>query len=59
MKFYIDIGGFGWHSNSLIPLYAKGGMAPIFYFLADSVDIQRGPYIDNTDIFGVVKFLLR
>ncbi len=59
MKFYSDIGGFGWHSNSLVPLYAKGGMSPVFYFLADSTDPRHGPYIDNTDIFRVIKFLLR
>jgi len=56
MHFYSDIGGFGWHSNSLVPLFAKGDAARLFNGYAKNVDIERGPYIDNTDIFGIIKY---
>jgi alkaline phosphatase len=58
MQFYSDIGGFGWHSNSLVPLYAKGGASRIFNFLSNGYDPARGSYIDNTDIFSVIQFLM-
>lgn len=42
------------HTNSLIPLYAKGSGGELFnYYLAGS-DPVRGLYLDNTDIFKVL-----
>jgi alkaline phosphatase len=58
MQFYSDIGGFGWHSNSLVPLYAKGSAARIIQAYATKTDSVRGPYIDNTDIFKIIRFCL-
>ena len=47
----------GGHSNSLIPLYAKGAGSKLFKEYADEVDPVRGKYIDNTEI-GQVMFRL-
>lgn len=49
--------GIFWHTNSLVPLWAKGAGASEFQSVAASenkTDPVRGPYIDNTDIFHVV-----
>jgi len=54
MEWYSDIGGFAWHSNSLVPLYAKGDSSRFFWFYANEMDRVRGPYIDNTEIFSVM-----
>ncbi len=61
MQYYSAIGNppFSWHSNSLVPFYAKGAAASKFNFLADQWDLVRGPYIDNTEIFEVVKSAIR
>ena len=59
MQFYSDIGGFGWHSNSLVPLFAKGDAARLFKGYAQHMDIVRGRYIDNTDIYKIVKYCLK
>jgi len=58
MEYYGDIGGFNWHSNSLVPLFAKGDAARLFKGYAVEKDLVYGPYIDNTDIFKIVKFSL-
>ncbi len=42
------------HSNSLIPLYAKGAAALRFDIYADEVDPVRGRYIDNTEVAKVI-----
>jgi len=54
MAWYSDIGGFAWHSNSLVPLYAKGDGARFFKSYADEKDLVRGCYLDNTEIFAVM-----
>jgi alkaline phosphatase len=43
------------HSNSLIPLYAKGAGASLFQQYANRNDPRRGAYIDNTDVFKVMN----
>lgn len=55
MAYYSPI---GWHTNSLVPLYAKGDAARLFNGYADNIDLGWGPYVDNTDIFRVVKYAL-
>ena len=42
------------HSNSLIPLYARGAGAELFPGHATSNDPVRGAYLDNTDVFSVM-----
>jgi alkaline phosphatase len=44
----------GGHTNSLIPLYAKGCGADLFRFRANRADPFRGPYVDNTDVAKVI-----
>jgi alkaline phosphatase len=39
-----------YHTNSLVPLYAKGYGSERFAALADEVDPVRGFYLDNTEI---------
>ena len=56
MEYYGDIGGFNWHTNSLVPLYAKGAAARLFKGYANKRDLKYGLYIDNTDIFKIVKY---
>lgn len=58
MEYYGDIGGFNWHTNSLVPLFAKGDAARLFKEYADMEDLVYGPYIDNTDIYKIVKYSL-
>ncbi|MFC1607872.1 alkaline phosphatase [Candidatus Latescibacterota bacterium] len=41
------------HSNSLIPLFAKGGFSGLFKEYATGSDPVHGAYIDNTDVFRV------
>jgi alkaline phosphatase len=55
MQYYSDIGGFSWHSNSLVPLYAMGDGAKYFRWYANEWDRVRGRYLDNTEIFAVMK----
>jgi len=47
----------GDHTNSLIPLYAKGAGSQLFLQKARYNDPVRGPYLDNTSIAKVVFFL--
>lgn len=44
----------GSHTNSLIPLFAKGAGAELFAPYATATDAVRGPYLDNTDVFKVM-----
>lgn len=44
----------GDHTNSLVPLFAKGGGSEFFHKYAVNQDSVRGKYIDNTDIFKVI-----
>lgn len=50
--------GMEWHStdhtNTLIPLFAKGDAARFFRELADEADPQRGNYVDNTELAQVM-----
>jgi alkaline phosphatase len=47
------------HTNSLVPLFAKGGGLERLRAYADKVDPVRGSYLDNTNIaqfmFGLLK----
>jgi alkaline phosphatase len=43
-----------WHTNMLVPLWAKGAGARTVNSLATGSDPVRGPYVDNTDIFRVM-----
>ncbi len=58
-----SVPGMEWHSrshtNSLIPLYAKGQGAALLHYYADRTDPFRGRYIDNTEIAKLVFRLLR
>lgn len=47
----------GEHTNSLIPLFAKGKGSELFNILADEADSVRGRFIQNTEI-AQVCFLL-
>ncbi len=50
--------GLVWHSpnhtNSLIPLWAKGDAGRLFRVYADQVDPVRGLYVDNTELAQVL-----
>jgi alkaline phosphatase len=45
----------GSHTNSLIPIFAKGAGSELLSSYADEFDPKRGKYIDNTEIFYVMK----
>ncbi len=47
--------GTGGHSNSLIPLYARGVGSELFANYAILQDEKRGRYLDNTDVFKVMS----
>ena len=47
------------HSNSLIPLYAKGVGSDALAARAVGADPVRGKYVDNTDVFHVIKGIYR
>lgn len=53
-----EVPGMQWnspdHTNSLIPLFAKGDAARIFKAYADQSDPVRGKYIDNTEIAKLI-----
>jgi alkaline phosphatase len=44
----------GGHTNSLLPLYAKGRGSERFSRYVDGIDPRRGPFVDNTTIFKVL-----
>jgi alkaline phosphatase len=51
--------GMYWHSNQLVPFYAKGaGSYFIYKNLANQFDPIRGYYIDNTEISVAIRELL-
>jgi alkaline phosphatase len=52
MKFYS-----GNHSNSLIALFAKGAGSEWLRKFADETDSVRGPYIQNTEMAQMIRFL--
>jgi alkaline phosphatase len=45
----------GGHTNSLVPLFAKGAGAHLLAGYADQSDPVRGWYVDNTEIFKVMN----
>ncbi|AEB08013.1 alkaline phosphatase [Desulfobacca acetoxidans] len=45
----------GSHTNSIIPLYAEGAGSELFAGYADELDLVRGSYLDNTELFQVMK----
>jgi alkaline phosphatase len=48
----------GNHTNSLIPIYAKGAGTHLLGPLARKTDPRRGAYLDNADVGRVVNALL-
>ena len=48
---------FGWHSNQLVPFFAKGCGSELFNAVADQNDPIRGKYMDNTDISVIIREL--
>lgn len=44
----------GWHTNSLVPVYAKGPGADLFSIYADKTDSVYGSYMNNIDYFKVM-----
>ena len=48
---------FGWHSNQLVPFFAKGCGAELYNAVADQNDPVRGKYLDNTEISAVIREL--
>lgn len=53
-----DVPGMEWHSvdhtNSLIPLFAKGAAGRMLGMSADEIDPVRGRYLDNTELADVL-----
>lgn len=49
--------GMFWHSNQLVPLFAKGAGATNLKGYADLTDPVRGAYLDNTEISAVIRAL--
>jgi alkaline phosphatase len=45
----------GSHTNSLVPLYARGVNAAAFASLIAGTDPVRGDYVDNTAVFSVMR----
>jgi hypothetical protein len=50
--------GYYWHSNQLVPFFAKGAGAVEFLKVADLTDPVRGAYLDNTEISVVIRQLI-
>lgn len=48
----------GGHSNTLIPVFARGVGSELFEILAVGSDPVRGAYIDNVDVFEVMNAVL-
>lgn len=46
------------HTNSLVPLYAKGLNAELFARFVTNVDPVRGPYVDNTNVHQVMDTVI-
>jgi len=49
----------GSHTNSLIPVYAKGAGAQLLEKYADEKDPVRGRYVDNTEVAKVMFEAMR
>lgn len=49
----------GNHTNSLVPVYAKGLGSERLLAAADQTDNVRGLYIDNTELFDVIAYTPR
>lgn len=47
------------HSNSLIPLYARGAGADMFAGYVAGTDPVRGAYLDNTAVYQVMHAVVR
>ena len=45
---------YDYHSNALVPLYAKGPGSELIAPLADRTDPVRGAYMDQTEVFAVL-----
>ncbi len=45
------------HTNQLVPFYAKGAGAELFYIFADENDPIRGPFIQNSEIAQLIYLL--
>jgi alkaline phosphatase len=45
------------HSNSLVPVFAKGSGSELYLRYADELDSLRGPYVQNSEIPQLIKFL--
>lgn len=45
------------HSNTLVPFFATGPNAEMFYHFADETDSVRGPYLTNSEIAIAIKML--
>ncbi|HNX87065.1 MAG TPA: alkaline phosphatase [Bacteroidales bacterium] len=45
------------HSNSLIPFYAKGTGSDLYQYFADEYDTIRGPYIQNSEVAQLIRFM--
>jgi alkaline phosphatase len=50
--------GMYWHSNQLVPFFAKGAGCEKFKEVADLTDPVRGAYLDNTEISVVIRQLM-
>ena len=48
-----------YHTRHLVPLFAKGSAARLFKGHADEMDMVRGRYIDNTEIFDTIVKALK
>jgi alkaline phosphatase len=53
--FYLYGPAFYWHTNALVPVFAKGAGASSLNTQPYGLDPIRGKYIDNTSIFQVVS----
>lgn len=47
-----------YHTNSLVPLYVYGRMPVAISLMVKGTDPIRGEYIDNTDIYRLLKAAL-
>lgn len=47
----------GDHTNSLVPFYAKGSGCEYYRVFADEYDRVRGPFIQNSEVAALVRFL--
>ncbi len=45
------------HSNTLVPFFATGPSSDMFFSFADETDIERGPFLTNSEIAVAIKSL--